>query len=74
MSYSVVWRPSQPAFQVPYVAAIVRSDEGWSLFTNVIDCAPEQVRIGMRVAVKFVEMSAEITLPYFTPSESRRES
>lgn len=72
MSYSVVWRPSQPAFRAPYVAAIVRSDEGWSLFTNVIDCDPERVRIGMRVAVKFVEMSAQITLPYFAPADGER--
>lgn len=72
VSYSIVRRPSLPVFRVPYVAAIVRSDEGWSLFTNVVDCDPEHVRIGMRVAVKFVEMSAQITLPYFAPTAGDR--
>ena len=28
VSCSIVWRPSQPSFPVPYVAAIVRLDEG----------------------------------------------
>lgn len=65
-SYSIVQRPSLPAFRAPYVAAIVQADEGWSLFTNVLDCDPERMAIGMRVAVKFVEMSAQISLPYFT--------
>ncbi len=66
-SFSVVRRASQPAFQVPYVAAIVEVDEGWSLFTNLVDSDIERLRIGMPVAVKFVRMSEQISLPYFAP-------
>ncbi|HZF77753.1 MAG TPA: OB-fold domain-containing protein [Acetobacteraceae bacterium] len=36
-----------------YIAAYVELDEGPRLFTNVVDCAPEAVRIGMRVRVAF---------------------
>ena len=72
MSYSIVRRPAQPAFKVPFVAAIVQTHEGWPLFTNIIDCPPEQVEIGMQVEVRFVEMSAEISLPYFAPVGSER--
>src|SRR5215207_9264433 len=44
-SYSVVWRPQQPAFEVPYVVAIVDLDEGWKILTNIIDCDPAAVRV-----------------------------
>ena len=66
-SYSIVQRSSQPAFAVPYLAAIVQLDEGWSLFTNLIRCKPDEAKLGMSVKVKFVRMSPEITLPYFAP-------
>ena len=66
-SYSVVWRPQQPAFEVPYVVAIVELEEGWKTLTNVIECDPAQVRVGMPVAVTFRRMSEEVTLPYFRP-------
>jgi len=67
-SFSIVRRPAQPAFDVPYIAAIVELDEGWCLFTNLVRCAVENVSIGMRVRAEFVTMSPEITLPYFAPS------
>ena len=66
-SYSVVWRPQQPAFEVPYVAAIVELEEGWKMLTNIVDCSPAELRIGLPVEVTFRRMSDEITLPYFEP-------
>lgn len=66
-SYSVVWRPQQPAFAVPYVAAIVELEEGWKTLTNIIECAPADVCVGLAVEVSFRRMSDEITLPYFRP-------
>lgn len=66
-SYTVVWRPQQPAFDVPYTVAIVDMEEGWKTLTNIIDCPVEDVRVGMAVEVEFVAMSDEITLPMFRP-------
>ena len=66
-SYTVVWRPQTPAFPVPYVVAIVDLDEGCQMMTNVVDCDPADVHVGMRVAAHFRRMSDEITLPYFRP-------
>jgi uncharacterized OB-fold protein len=68
-SYSVVWRPSESSFAVPYVVAIVQLDEGWFMFTNVIDCPAQAVAVGMTVNVKFVQMTDQISLPYFAPVE-----
>lgn len=67
-SYTVVHRPPRPAFETPYVVAIVELDEGWHMLTNLVGCAPEDVSVGMRVQVEFRPMSDEITLPYFKPA------
>jgi uncharacterized protein len=36
--------------------------------TNVVGCAPDAVRIGMRVEVVFDDVTTEITLPKFRPA------
>ena len=66
-SYSVVHRPPRPAFEVPYVVAIVELEEGWHMLTNLVECRPEDVRVGLLVEVAFRRISDEITLPYFRP-------
>jgi uncharacterized OB-fold protein len=66
-SYTVVHRPPRPAFSAPYVVAIVELEEGWHMLTNLIDVAPDQVRVGMPVEVRFRALSADVTLPYFAP-------
>ena len=68
-SFTVVHRAPSPAFAaaVPYVVAAVKLDEGPHLMTNIVGCAPDAVRIGMRVRVTFQKISDEITLPVFAP-------
>ncbi|MEQ8731924.1 Zn-ribbon domain-containing OB-fold protein [Roseitalea porphyridii] len=53
-SFTVVHRAPVPAFReaVPYVLALVDLPEGPRLMTNVVDCDPQDVRIGQ--AVRFV--------------------
>ena len=67
-SYTVVWRPQTPAFDIPYVVAIIDLNEGYRMLSNIVDCDPSEVAVGMPVEVTFREMSDEITLPYFRPS------
>jgi hypothetical protein len=67
----VVHRPPQPAFDVPFVVAIIELDEGWFILSNVINCAVEDVRSEMRVSVKFVAISLEVALPCFEPARER---
>jgi uncharacterized protein len=66
-SWTVVWRPPDPSFQVPYAPAVVRLDEGPWTMSAVIGCEPETLREGLRLAVEFHPVSDEITLPYFRP-------
>ncbi|MBI1966095.1 MAG: Zn-ribbon domain-containing OB-fold protein [Betaproteobacteria bacterium] len=68
-SFTVVHRAPSPAFAaaVPYVVAIVALEEGPHLMTNIIGCAPDAVRIGMRVRVTFRATGGDVTLPVFEP-------
>jgi uncharacterized OB-fold protein len=66
-SYSVVWRPQQPAFEVPYIVAVVRLDEGWHMMTNVVGCDPADVQVDMRVNVEFDDVAPNVSLPVFRP-------
>ena len=66
-SWTTVWRPQMPTFDVPYVAIIVDMDEGWQILSNLVRCEHDAVEIGMRVEVEFHEMEGGFTLPYFRP-------
>ncbi|MGA5704117.1 thiolase C-terminal domain-containing protein [Peterkaempfera bronchialis] len=59
------WLPTMPP---PYVVAIValEEDEEARLTTNIVHCAPEDVRIGMRVRVVF-EQHDDVWIPLFEP-------
>jgi hypothetical protein len=69
-SYSVIHRAPLPGFKTPLVFAIVELAEGPAMFSNVIECAPEEVRIGMPLQVVFEPLNAEVSLPKFRPLES----
>lgn len=52
-SFSIVYRAPSAAFEkeVPYVVAIVATDEGPHLMTRLINVKLEEVEVGMRVVV-----------------------
>jgi hypothetical protein len=57
-----------PSVPVPYVIAIVELEEqpGLRFTTDLIDCAIDQVHIGMPVEVTF-EQAGEAWVPLFRP-------
>jgi uncharacterized OB-fold protein len=69
-TYTVVRRAMNPAFadDVPYVYAIVELEEGPRLMTNVVGCAPEDVRVDMPVKAVYDSVTSEITLLKFEPA------
>jgi uncharacterized OB-fold protein len=71
-TYTVVHRGPTPAYQkdAPYVIAHVELEEGPRMISNLIGCAPGQVRIGMPVEVVFEDASPEWTLYKFKPAQS----
>jgi uncharacterized OB-fold protein len=68
-SFIVVHRPQHPAFfaDAPYNVAIVELEEGPRLHGNVLDCANDDLRVGMPVEVTFERVDDEVTLPKFRP-------
>lgn len=66
-SWTVVWRPQTPKFEVPYAVAIVEMQEGFFLVTSVIGCEPGELAEGMALAVEFHPSGEDRMLPYFVP-------
>jgi 3-oxo-4,17-pregnadiene-20-carboxyl-CoA hydratase alpha subunit len=52
---------------VPYVLAVVELEEGPRILTDLVNLAPEDVRIGMPVEVTFAELDGTTKLPLFQP-------
>ena len=69
-SFTVTYQNQAPGFResLPYVLAVVELEEGPRMMTNVVGCAPDQVRIGMPVVVEFEDATPEITLATFRPA------
>lgn len=69
-TWSVVHQNDLPPFneRVPYVAAIVELDEGPRMMTNVVDCDPAELVVGMPVEVAFRPETDDVTLPVFRPA------
>jgi uncharacterized OB-fold protein len=69
-TFTIVRRPVSPAFKddLPYVVALVTLEEGPSMMTNIVGCAPEKVTIGMPVAVTFEDWTEEISIAKFRPA------
>ncbi len=66
--FTVNYQPWLPGFPPPYVIAIVEIEEApyVRLTTNIVDCDPDDVHIGMPVQVRF-EQAGEAWLPLFAP-------
>ncbi len=69
-SYTLVQRPAGPGFEAPYVVALVDLEEGPRMMTNIVDCPPATVCIGMSVAITFQTVEDGFVLPQFRPLPS----
>ena len=69
-TFTVTHQNQAPGFrdELPYVMAYVELDEGLRMLTNIVECAPDAVRIGMRVEVVFDDVTPEFSLPKFRPT------
>lgn len=52
----------------PYIAAMVELAEGPRVFTNLVDVAPEQVRIGMALRLMLIPTEGGPPVPMFAPA------
>jgi uncharacterized OB-fold protein len=66
-TWTTIARALHPAFQsdTPYAPVVIEMEEGVRLLSQMVDCPPDQLRIGMPVAVVFDAVTPEVTLPKF---------
>jgi uncharacterized OB-fold protein len=66
-SYYVMHQVYHPGFaaEVPYAVVVVKLEEGPKLTSNLVDCPPGEIAVGLPVEVVFEEVSPEVTLPKF---------
>lgn len=62
-SYSVMRR-----VEAPYAIAYVALEEGVTMMSNVIGCAPEDLKIGMALEVTFAKAENGQAVPMFKPA------
>lgn len=72
-SYTIVHHAAVPplAPEVPYNVVVVELDDapGARLISNLLDVAPEDVAVGMRVMVAWDEVRPDVVLPRFRSAE-----
>jgi len=66
-TWTIVRGPTLPAFQakLPYNVVDVVLEEGVHFVSEVLDCAPDELRAGMAVEAVFVAVTEEVTLVKF---------
>ena len=61
--------PGRDAADGPYVVVLVDLEEGVRVMGNVLDCAPDDVHVGMRVRANWQPLSDGRKLSQFAPQE-----
>jgi uncharacterized protein len=71
-TFIIVRHPLNPkaADYVPFMPAAIDADgaPGMRFISNVVECEPEEVRIGMKVKVVWSHVSDTLTLPLWAPA------
>jgi uncharacterized protein len=68
-SFAIMHQLYDEAFaaEIPYNIAIVETEEGVRLTSQVVDCPNDRLEIGMPLLVTFERMSDEVAVPKFRP-------
>ena len=66
-TWTVAVRPMHPAFpaDVPCAPVVIEMEEGVRLVSEVVDCPPEELEIGMAVEVRYHDVTPDLALPKF---------
>ena len=71
-TFIVVRHPLSPkaADYVPFMPAAIDADgaPGMRFISNVVECEPEDVKIGMKVKVVWNHVSDTLTIPFWVPA------
>ena len=64
-SFVVAHHPPLPPFEYPHVVVLVELEEGTRLVSRLVGTAPDDVRIGMPVAVEIEKIDDEFAIHRF---------
>lgn len=66
-TYTILHHAYTPAMKakVPYVVGVVKLDEGPFFHSNVVDCAPQDIAVGMPLEAVMAPHESGLTLPMF---------
>ena len=64
-SYGQAWEKD-----VPYNVSIIELEEGVHIWSNVVSCSPDDVKIGDAVSIVYEDVTEEITLPKFRRADN----
>ena len=66
-SFAVMHQVYHPAFaaEAPYPIVVVELEEGARMISNVVDCPPADLKVGLPVEVVFERQTDDVTLPKF---------
>jgi uncharacterized protein len=67
-SYVVVHYPRVPSFEYPLPIGLIELEEGTRLVANLEGMAREEIEIGMRLELTFVDFDEQLSLPVFVPA------
>jgi uncharacterized OB-fold protein len=64
-----------PIFEIrgPHIVALAEFEEAPYLYlvSNLVDCQPEDVRIGMPLEIVFQKVNDRLTMPLFKPKRDK---
>jgi uncharacterized OB-fold protein len=66
-SYTVHHHPPIPPYETPHPVVLVDMDDGPRVVAALHGCSPEDIVVGMRVELEFVEVANGFTLHRFRP-------
>lgn len=69
-TFTIMHRAPSPGFEneLPLLVALVELKEGIRMLTNIVECRPEHVQIGMPVKVVYEDINDHVTLFKFAPA------
>ncbi len=69
-AFTVVRHPVSPAYEAPYVVALVDLEEGPRMMSHIVGCDCDSVEAGAAVTVRFDAWSESLTMPVFQPDST----
>jgi uncharacterized protein len=71
-SFTIVCVPMLRGFEPPYAVAQIELDDqpGLRMIANIVECDPNDIRIGMPVALAFEDVAEDCALPQFRPADA----